>query len=314
MSEFALHGHDLFGEVVKPKASGPVAERFTLPPFTILDARAGEWQERKRAWAAMGIEGEVGRAGVHQYGMKEMVIVRQGRGFNGQGGEDGEQTAASVFDPVMVELAVRWFSPAGGQVVDPFAGGSVRGIVAGCLGRQYWGCDLRTEQVAANEVQAEQIAPQVRPVWVCGDSMETLPTAPEADFVFSCPPYGDLEKYSDDPRDLSAMDWHAFVAAYKRIILRAVGKMKPDTFACFVVGDFRDGKGFYRNFVSETIDGFEQAGARLYNEAILATPVGTAAMRVTKQFEASRKMAKTHQNVLVFCKGDPRTAARKCGA
>ena len=36
-------GHDLFGEVVKPKASGPVAERFTLPPFTILDARAGEW-------------------------------------------------------------------------------------------------------------------------------------------------------------------------------------------------------------------------------------------------------------------------------
>ena len=38
MSEFALHGHDLFGEVVKPKASGPVAERFTLPPFTLLDA------------------------------------------------------------------------------------------------------------------------------------------------------------------------------------------------------------------------------------------------------------------------------------
>ena len=312
MNDSVLYAPDLFGSSSAPKASGPVAEKFLFPPFTVLDARSGEWQERKRAWAAMGIEGEVGRAGVHQYGLKEMVIVRQGRGFNGQGGEDGEQTAASVFDPVMVELAVRWFSPAGGQVVDPFAGGSVRGIVAGCLGRQYWGCDLRTEQVAANEVQAEQIAPQVRPVWVCGDSMETLADAPEADFVFSCPPYGDLEKYSDDPRDLSAMDWHAFVAAYKRIILRAVGKMKPDTFACFVVGDFRDGKGFYRNFVSETIDGFEQAGARLYNEAILATPVGTAAMRVTKQFEASRKMAKTHQNVLVFCKGDPRKAAAAC--
>ena len=299
MSEFALHGHDLFGEVVKPKASGPVAERFTLPPFTILDARSGEWQERKRAWLSMGFRSEVGRL-ENSLGMSDAASL-------------GEKDT-SIFDPVMVELAVRWFSPAGGQVVDPFAGGSVRGIVAGCLGRQYWGCDLRTEQVAANEVQAEQIAPQVRPVWVCGDSMETLADAPEADFVFSCPPYGDLEKYSDDPRDLSAMDWHAFVAAYKRIILRSVGRMKPDTFACFVVGDFRDGKGFYRNFVSETIDGFEQAGARLYNEAILATPVGTAAMRVTKQFEASRKMAKTHQNVLVFCKGDPRTAARKCGA
>lgn len=303
MSEFALHGHDLFGEVVKPKASGPVAERFTLPPFTVLDARTWEWQERKRAWLALGIKSEVGRDNGMTYGAGLGMTLA-----------NGEEQRTSIFDPTMVELAVRWFSPEGGQVVDPFAGGSVRGIVAGCLGRSYWGCDLRPEQIAANEAQADAIAPRVRPVWVCGDSMDTLADAPEADFVFSCPPYGDLEKYSDDPRDLSAMDWHAFVAAYKRIILRAVGKMKADTFACFVVGDFRDARGFYRNFVSETIDGFEQAGARLYNEAILATAIGSASMRVTKQFEASRKMAKTHQNVLVFCKGDPRTAARKCGA
>lgn len=306
MTEFALHGHDLFGEVVKPKASGPVAERFTLPPFMVLDAKQGEWLERKRAWMATGLKSEVGR--------DALAYTCNGESAKKYDYMPQIDSGTSIFDPVLCELAYRWFCPPGGQVVDPFAGGSVRGIIAAQLGLNYWGCDLRTEQVAANEVQAEQIAPQVRPVWVCGDSMETLADAPEADFVFSCPPYGDLEKYSDDPRDLSAMDWHAFVAAYKRIILRSVGRMKPDTFACFVVGDFRDGKGFYRNFVSETIDGFEQAGARLYNEAILATPVGTAAMRVTKQFEASRKMAKTHQNVLVFCKGDPRTAARKCGA
>lgn len=90
--------------------------------------------------------------------------------------------------------------------------------------------------------------------------------------------------------------------------------MKPNTFACFVVGDFRDGRGFYRNFVSETIDGFEQAGARLYNEAILATAIGSASMRVTKQFESGRKLAKTHQNVLVFCKGDWKKAAARCAA
>lgn len=306
MTELALFGTDLFGEVIKPKASGPVAERFTLPPFTILDARMADWQERKRAWSAMGIRGEVGRS-AKSYNIHDWADANAG-------GAKADGDGTSIFDPTMCELAVRWFSPEGGQVVDPFAGGSVRGIVAGALGRHYWGCDLRPEQIAANEAQADEIAPRVRPVWVCGDSMETLPTAPEADFVFSCPPYGDLEKYSDDPRDLSAMDWHAFVAAYKRIILRAVSRMKSDTFACFVVGDFRDGRGFYRNFVSETIDGFEQAGARLYNEAILATPVGTAAMRVTKQFESGRKLAKTHQNVLVFCKGDWKKAAARCAA
>jgi 16S rRNA G966 N2-methylase RsmD len=324
MSEFALYGYDLFGEVVKPKASGPVAERFTLPPFTILDARTGEWQERKRAWIKIGISSEMGRDtgvdfGPGVGGEKSIQKGVQGHIAKGTSPEvravfESAGTGASIFDPVIAELAYRWFSPENGQVVDPFAGGSVRGIVACALGRKYWGCDLRQEQIAANEQQADEIQPAVRPVWVCGDSMDTLADAPEADFVFSCPPYGDLEKYSDDPRDLSAMDWHAFVAAYKRIILRAVGKMKADTFACFVVGDFRDSRGFYRNFVSETIDGFEQVGARLYNEAILATPVGSAAMRVTKQFESGRKLAKTHQNVLVFCKGDPRTAARKCGA
>ena len=312
MTELALFGTDLFGETIKPKASGPVTERFTLPPFTILDARTGEWQERKRAWSAMGIRGEVGRGDELTYtgAAKSFDHYRVKEGTRSETQEQG----TSIFDPVCVELCYLWFSPEGGQVVDPFAGGSVRGIVAGALGRRYWGCDLRPEQIAANEAQADEIAPRVRPVWVCGDSMDTLADAPAADFVFSCPPYGDLEKYSDDPRDLSAMDWHAFVAAYKRIILRAVGRMKPDTFACFVVGDFRDGRGFYRNFVSETIDGFEQAGARLYNEAILATPVGTAAMRVTKQFESGRKLAKTHQNVLVFCKGDWKKAAARCAA
>lgn len=326
MTELALFGTDLFGEVIKPKASGPVAERFTLPPFTILDARTGEWQERKRAWTAIGLKSELGRGqGLLAYnaangGRKANACPGGSKMLSGYDKDGNRKTGlitesdTSIFDPVVCELAYRWFSPAGGQVVDPFAGGSVRGIVAGALGRHYWGCDLRPEQIAANEAQADEIAPRVRPVWVCGDSMDTLSDAPAADFVFSCPPYGDLERYSDDPRDLSAMDWHAFVAAYKRIILRAVGRMKPDTFACFVVGDFRDGRGFYRNFVSETIDGFEQAGARLYNEAILATMIGSASMRVTKQFESGRKLAKTHQNVLVFCKGDWRNAAARCAA
>lgn len=56
----------------------------------------------------------------------------------------------------------------------------------------------------------------------------------------------------------------------------------------------------------------EECGARLYNEAILATSVGSASMRVTKQFQSCRKMAKTHQNVLVFVKGCWKKASDKC--
>jgi DNA modification methylase len=48
----------------------------------------------------------------------------------------------------LCEIAYRWFCPPGGTVLDPFAGGSVRGIVAAKLGRRYFGVDLRAEQVA----------------------------------------------------------------------------------------------------------------------------------------------------------------------
>ena len=135
----------------------------------------------------------------------------------------------------------------------------------------------------------------------------------EADFVFSCPHYGDLEVYSENPLDLSTMSRAGFLAAYRAIIAAAVGKLKPDRFACFVVGDYRDKRGFYCNFVSETIGAFEAAGARLYNEAILVTAAGSLPIRAGKQFASTRKLGKTHQNVLVFLKGDPRKATEACG-
>lgn len=41
--------------------STKLAELFGVPPFTVLNAREGWWQERKRAWLALGIVSELGR-------------------------------------------------------------------------------------------------------------------------------------------------------------------------------------------------------------------------------------------------------------
>lgn len=353
MSDFALHGVDLFGEKIKPKASGPLAERFTFPPFSVLDARQGEWQERKRQWLALGIQSELGRnAEVFGIGDKAEWEKRQSKIHPGGGNDalriigssekygvnahlsesaqralgcfaaygetvtdrgQGSATGTSIFDPVLTELAYRWFCPAGGQIVDPFAGGSVRGLIAGLLGYRYLGIDLRHEQVQANEAQREVIAPESDVLWLTGDSMQLMEQAPAADFIFSCPPYGDLERYSDNPADLSTMEYHTFLAAYKRIILRCAKQMADNSFACFVVGDFRDrATGLYRGFVADTIQAFRECGLGLYNEAILVTAVGSLPVRVSNQFPKSRKLGKTHQNMLIFCKGDWRTAAEKC--
>jgi len=191
----------------------------------------------------------------------------------------------------------------------------VRGIVASKLGRQYVGIDLSERQLEANREQAARICDNLQPTWIAGDSknVATLAAGIEPDFIFSCPPYGDLERYSDDAADLSTMEYAEFRAVYRQIIAACVGMLKPNRFACFVVGDIRDGKGIYRRFVSDTEQAFEDAGARLYNEAVLVTAVGSLPIRVGRQFEGARKLGKTHQNVLVFVKGDPKQATAEIG-
>jgi hypothetical protein len=290
-----------------------LSERFGVPPFSVLDARQGYWQDRKRTWIGLGLKSERGREVTGK-----ALHARQGQTVRAESTQkiiDAGAEAASVFDPVLCELVYRWFSPKGGTVLDPFAGGSVRGVIASRVGRQYVGVDLRAEQVEENREQASALCSDPVPAWACGDSRDIAVHAAgvAADLVFSCPPYGDLEVYSDDPKDLSTLGYKEFREAYFEIIARTCALLRDDRFACFVVGDFRDRKGIYQNFVSDTIEAFLRAGLKLYNEAILVTAVGSTSLRAGKQFSVSRKLGKCHQNVLVFVKGDPRRATEACG-
>jgi hypothetical protein len=301
---------DLFGQPVPlgPRSFDP--DGFLVEPTTVLNTREGDWQKRKKEWESLGIKGELGRKGrltmtgpaasINYYYAKE----------KGEAPEPEKSTSA--FDPALTETLYRWYVPRGGLILDPFAGGSVRGIVASLTGRHYFGIELRPEQVEENLRQGLEIAGDLKPVWVQGDALDCLPNAPEADFLFSCPPYGDLEQYSDDPRDLSNMTVDSFRDVYREIVRRAADRLRPDRFACFVVGDYRDRKtGNYRNFVSETIAAFRAADLHLYDHAILVVQVASLSMRASRAFRANRKLGKVHQNVLVFIKGDADQATRR---
>lgn len=195
------------------------------------------------------------------------------------------------------------------NVLDPFAGGSVRGIVAASLGHKYTGLELRKEQVDANIEQAKDIIEDAasRPEYFIGDSNVTLDSIDKNfDMVFSCPPYTDLEVYSNDPADLSNMEYNKFLEVYSSIIKKSVAKLKEDRFAVFVVSEVRDKKGFYRGFINDTIKAFENAGANYYNEIILVNSIGSLRLRAGRQFNSGRKIGRMHQNVLVFYKGNPK--------
>lgn len=340
------HKTTLFGEKVSKNPL--LRDILIVPPFSVFDTRLGYWRERKRRWIKLGIESELGRAEGSSTGGSPLPLDRckagmkntwysrkvssggsprpacdyskqergDGRGRPlatciGKVGENfgrKEMTGTSIFDPVLCELMYRWFCPKGGKIFDPFAGGSVRGIVANYLGYHYTGIDLSKKQLEANRKQSIKIVKKNEPKWIVGDGRDCNVLAKgKYDFIFSCPPYVNLEVYSDDPRDLSILDYADFLKAYIKIIRKSVKMLKKDRFACFVVGDVRDKKtGFYYDFVSATIKAFQIAGALLYNEVILITAIGSLPIRALKPFLHSRKIGRMHQYVLIFYKGNPK--------
>jgi DNA modification methylase len=289
---------DLFGnEIVKDVL---LRDKFMEPPFSVLDTKGGGWQTRKRQWKQLGIESHLGREA--ECNVKTMSGLTPEEYEKKYGRKPME--GVSIFDPALCELIYNWYCPENGTILDPFAGGSVRGIVANYLGYNYTGIDIRQEQIDSNREQALKLLPiNKQPNYYVGDSNVVLTELmPMYDLVFSCPPYADLEVYSEMKEDLSTMEYNEFIKVYAEIIKKAVAKLKSGGYACFVVGDIRDKKGFYRDFISHTKQAFINAGAGLYNEAILLQPLGTAMLRAGKIFEAGGKLTKVHENVLIFKK------------
>jgi DNA modification methylase len=198
-----------------------------------------------------------------------------------------------------------------GKILNPMCGEAVMGIVAGYLGYTYTGIDIREEQITSNKEQTDKILKgrDGTCTWLLGNGLDvdTIYKGDKVDFIFSCPPYYDLEVYSEDKNDISALQtYEEFIAQYQEIITKSIALLNDNRFACFVVSDIRDKEGFYRNFVSDTINCFINAGMLLYNEMVLIHVAGSLPIRVAKAF-GNRKVGKMHENVLVFYKGDPKT-------
>ena len=299
--------NNLFGDIIHHKKT--LRDKYGVIPISVFDCNSPHWQKRKRNWLSLGIKSECGRnaTSINISGDKKITSTYDTKNFSPQTLEFQRKFvgngAISVFDPVLTEVMYNWFCPANGMILDPFAGGSVRGIVAHCLGFKYTGCELRNEQVESNREQAIDILEvNNQPQWYCGDSEKVIPRlTPEYDLLFSCPPYANLEVYSDHPDDLSNMEYKSFRNKYNSIIKESVKKLKPKSYAIFVVGEVRDKQGYYLDFVGETKKYFMDCGLKFYNEIILIGSYARASM-VANSYMKNKKIPKVHQNVLIFYK------------
>lgn len=178
----ALFDADEYGEPIR------LRDRYIVPPFTVLERRGGWWQGRRRMYVDAGIASNIGREGVRTFGSDgatDDVSMKI----------DAVSGGLSIFDPVLSEIINRWWMVPDAIVVDPFAGGSVRGIVSGMWGRHYIGIDISPKQLTANRQQLHtmrnEIAPGTNVTWIDGDAMDELRSMPAGTAtggVYTCPP------------------------------------------------------------------------------------------------------------------------------
>jgi len=277
---------------------GSLVDKFIVPPFSILDTRQGYWQERKRYWRGLiGDNGESREKKLYKGGGRKGGVTAKLHDFNANNG-------VSLLDPVLAEIMNNWFCTPGGKTYDPFAGDTVFGYVSNYLGHTFTGIELRKNQADLNNLRLAN----TKSKYICDDGQNILKHIKKnsQDMLFSCPPYYNLEVYSDLKEDASNQKNYAdFMKIISRAFTDSIECLKTDRFAVITIGDIRNKVGFYRRFADDVKDIFKAAGVLLYNELILVEPIGTTALRAGNAMK-SRKVAKTHQNILVFFKGDPK--------
>lgn len=312
---------------------GNIAEDFIIFPCSVLDQSNSKWQDRKKYWIEkMNIndninsrEGKLRLGNIltyrktykcyldfknknnEQLSFKEFVEK-----FNPPEFEEDKQKnfakGVSVFDPVLSELSCKWFSPyLGGKIFDCFAGDCFKGLVFALCGYEFTGIELRQEQVDDN-INCCKRFENLNLKYICddGQNIDKYLEKESQDLLFSCPPYFNLEVYSNLPNDASNQkDYSDFLKILDNAYSKSIKILKDNRFAVIVVGNIRDKQGFYYNFINDIINIFNKNGMFLLNELILKEPVSGRRFSSRKYFK-SRKIIKIHQNILVFYKGNPK--------
>lgn len=297
------------------KIPATLVGKFGWPPFSVLDSTTSDWRKRRAEW--INIIG-------HSTEGRELGSSANATPSNLYSTADQTLAAQNVseFDPLLAELMIKWFSLPGDLIYDPFAGGVVRGAVSAISGRCYVGADVSEKQVKANIARWDEIKAKYNnisgtPLWEVYDSTTGAYTA--ADMVFTCPPYFNLERYSNDPADLSTIDdYDTFLAKYSQALSYAAKCLIPGGFFVIVVSEVRResrniAKSDYVGLVPDTINILRQNSLLYYNNMILRNSLGSLPIRGPQYFESRRKVGRCHQDVLVFYKGDLLDIEKKFG-
>lgn len=216
----------------------------------------------------------------------------------------------SEFNPDVADRIIRFWSEQGDQILDPFGGRATRAVVSSVLGRKYLGFEIAPstqkltiqrvseveEALAHSLIEENFVQPEIR----LGDGtlLEGVPNN-FADFVFTCPPYSDVEKYESVPGQLSDLSYSDFIQAIARCMKRCFECLKSGKFCVWVVADFRRDKRLIP-FHYDLVNAASNIGFHLHDEVIMQNRSPFA--RYLGNAVAGKHTAKVHEYILVWKK------------
>lgn len=280
---------DLFGNKVEKLS---MKDRIGFLPISIWQT---DWAIVKELKAIVGDSGE----------SRDESIIRANKNISARyfkkiDGVNYYNEQASIFNPHFAQMILSAYCPPQAKIYDPFAGGGTRGFIAVSMGHTYAGRELRQNEVDRIHKQMDMLGKRF--TLYCGDARLDPPIENYYDFCYTCPPYFNLEIYSDSPEDLSnANSYEQFLMGIKATLASVYKALKSNSLACFVVGNFRDSKGNLTHFSGDTIRLAKEVGFYLHDEIVLWSASGNAVQRCGN-FLANRKSVRVHEYLLVFKK------------
>lgn len=283
-----LYENDMFGEKIEKLS---VKDRIGFTPISIWQP---DWAKTKKLKEVIDDYGDT------RVISKKSGIYRTGGRYGTTDVEHEVNNQSSIFNPHLAQMILSAYCPENATIYDPFAGGGTRGLIASAMGHKYSGVELRQEEVDRLKWKMAELDRHFE--LVCGDSQVFPFNDSGFNFSYTCPPYFNLEIYSELENDLSnAGSYDKFLDMISKCMFGVFRALKEDCLAVWVVGNFRDKKGSLVHFNGDLVRIAKDMGFTFHDEIVFWGASGNAVQRVGN-FVANRKSVRVHEYVLVFKK------------
>jgi hypothetical protein len=220
-------------------------------------------------------------------------VWSQGSHLRELGGHD-EKSSRQQFSPFSEEVArlcYELYLRDCEQIFDPFAGWGERHFYAQDYGKQYTGFDVNPLAIQHAEDHFG-----VHNILADSEGAEF----PEFDGLLTCPPYWNLERYTEYGIDAEPT-WRGFLSRYAAIFRKAYEVATDGAMFCVAVGDWRK-DGVYYDIAHQTRKIFENLGATTVDDVVISRKGVSKIKIMLPQAKRLGYSVKVHESLLVFRK------------